>query len=436
MTPREWVFALEHFGIKLGLDNIHRILDALDRPHNTWQSVHVAGTNGKGSVTAMVERGLRAAGHRTGRYTSPHLSRIEERIAVDGVPIDPAEFDRAAGEVLAVVDRLRTAGALPTWPTFFEVTTAMAFEIFRRSGVEVAVVEVGLGGRFDATNVLIPAVTAITSIALDHERYLGATLAEIAFEKAGIIKPATPVVVGTIPDAARGVIVKQANAQQAPLVEAGAELVVSSTLTAGRASVVLRTPVAEYERVTLGLNGAHQVANAAVAARTLEVCRDRGIAASSSDILVALSDVDWPARLEWLRLRSGGLVLIDAAHNPAGAHALADYLRAAQVAPLPIVLAVMQDKDVSGIVRALAPVASVFVATEIVSPRCTRAEDLAARITRDAGAPVVIAVDAAHAVTVALDYSARVAVAGSMYLSGPCRAHLIAAGATSADRPF
>ena len=168
MTPRERLFSLEQFGIKLGLESIHKILDALERPERAWPAVHIAGTNGKGSVTAMVEHGLRAAGHRTGRYTSPHLDRIEERIALDGVPVAPDVFDTVAADILAVVDRLRESGTLEAIPTFFEVTTAMAFEIFRRTKVTVGVIEVGLGGRFDATNVLTPEVTAITSIAFDH----------------------------------------------------------------------------------------------------------------------------------------------------------------------------------------------------------------------------------------------------------------------------
>ena len=194
MTPRERLFALEQFGIKLGLENIRRILDALDHPEQRFPSVHVAGTNGKGSVTAMVERGLRSAGYRTGRYTSPHLNDIEERIAIDGQSIDSATFDSTAAEVLAAVDGLRNRGILESWPTFFEVTTAIAFATLARQGVTAAVVEVGLGGRFDATNTLSPMVTAITSIALDHERHLGSTLEAIAFEKAGILKPGTPVI--------------------------------------------------------------------------------------------------------------------------------------------------------------------------------------------------------------------------------------------------
>src|SRR5688572_15165100 len=180
MTSRERVFALEHFGIKLGLDNINHILDAQNRPERSWTAIHVGGTNGKGSVTAMVERGLRAAGHRTGRYTSPHLSDIEERIVIDGTPIARGAFDEIAAAVLTVVDRLAGNSELPHLPTFFEVTTAMAFETFRRAGVSAAVIEVGLGGRYDATNVVMPALTAITSIAFDHERHLGNSLGQIA----------------------------------------------------------------------------------------------------------------------------------------------------------------------------------------------------------------------------------------------------------------
>ena len=437
MTARARLFALERFGIKLGLDPIRRLLDALDRPHAAWRAVHVAGTNGKGSVTAMVERGLRAAGHRTGRYTSPHLDRIEERIAIDGAALDAARFDDLAADVLAVVDRLRASGALPAWPTFFEVTTAMAFEGFRRAGVDVAVVEVGLGGRFDATNVLTPDVAAITSIALDHERHLGATLAAIAGEKAGVIKPAVPVVVGDLPAAAHAVVAAAAGDAGAPLVGAGLNLVAATVLDRGRATVTLRTPVAAYPPITLGLNGGHQVANAVVAARTLEIGRERGLAAAPADIVTALSDVDWPGRLEWLRLEPDRHLLIDAAHNPAGAEALADYLRQAVVAPLPCVLAIMQDKDVDAIVRVLAPVVSAFIATEVASERATPAADLAGRIACACPmAPVSAVADADAAIARAFAGARRALIAGSIFLVGPARARLLARGATPAAKPF
>jgi dihydrofolate synthase / folylpolyglutamate synthase len=431
MSARERIFALEQFGIKLGLDHIRLILDALEHPDRAWPAIHLAGTNGKGSVSAMVERGLRAAGHKTGRYTSPHLNRIEERIAIDGEAVEPALFDAVAAETMTVVDQLRSTGALAAWPTFFEVTTALAFEIFRRRHVDVAVVEVGLGGRFDATNVLTPTVTAITSIALDHQRHLGTTIPQIAGEKAGIIKPGVPVVVGELPDAARAVIVAEAARRGAPVVPAGTDCVARSQLVAGRASIDLRTPRAAYRGVTLGLNGAHQIANAVVAARTLETCSDEGLEVGRNDVVTGLSEVEWPARLEWLRLRQNQHVLIDAAHNPAGAAALADYLRAADVAPLPVVLAVMRDKDVDAIILALSPVVSRFVTTEIASPRCTTATDLAEKVARVLpGADLVRRPDPHAAIDAALSASDRVAVAGSIFLVGPLRAQLIERGAT------
>ena len=212
MTPLQRLFALEQFGIKLGLDNIRAILAALGHPERSYRSIHIGGTNGKGSVAAMVERGLRAAGLRTGRYTSPHLDRIEERVALDGQSVDRQTFEAVTGYVLDTVDALRADGSLKVSPTFFEVSTAVAFEIFKRAGVDVAVIEVGLGGRFDATNVLTPTITAITSIAFDHERHLGHTLSEIAFEKAGIAKPGVSLVIGRLPREAAARIAKVAAA--------------------------------------------------------------------------------------------------------------------------------------------------------------------------------------------------------------------------------
>ena len=436
MTPRERLFALEQFGIKLGLDNIQRILEALGHPEKRFPSIHVAGTNGKGSVTAMVERGLRSAGHATGRYTSPHLNDIEERIALNGRPIAAAAFDATTADVLAMVDELHGQGTLESWPTFFEVTTAMAFMTFARERVDAAVVEVGLGGRFDATNTLAPAVTAITSIAFDHERHLGSTLEAIAFEKAGIIKPDTPVVVGAMADAARRVIVTRAAQLGAPVVAADTDVRVSSRIEAGRVSLDLRTPVDRYDDVMLALNGRHQIANAVVAVRTLEVCRERGLANTAADIRSALAEVAWPARVEWLELSRGRHVLVDAAHNPAGVLALADYVRAAGVAPLPVVMAVMKDKDVDAMVRAIAPVASAFVTTQIESPRCLPAAVLAERVAHAVReARVMSDANPESALDLALRENPRALVAGSIFLVGPLRAKLIARGAVPTALP-
>jgi dihydrofolate synthase / folylpolyglutamate synthase len=230
----EWLYGLEQFGIKFGLDNISTLVEALDHPERFFRSVHVAGTNGKGSVTAMVESVLRHAGYRSARYTSPHLIDLSERFFIRGRPVDSTILEHGVEKIRAVVENLHSRGSLEVSPTFFEVTTALAFDLFRAAGVEVAVCEVGLGGRLDATNVLRPEVCAITSIGLDHEKYLGTTLREIAFEKAGIIKEGVPVVVGRLEPAAREAISEIAAARHAPVVD--------SALAHGVKTLAIRSP--------------------------------------------------------------------------------------------------------------------------------------------------------------------------------------------------
>lgn len=420
MTSLERLFALEQFGIKLGLDNIRAILAALDHPERAWKSIHIAGTNGKGSVAAMVERALRGSGLRTGRYTSPHLDTVEERVAINGMAVDRAAFTAATETVFAAVDEATRTGALAVVPTFFEVSTAVAFEIFRREKVDVAVVEVGLGGRFDATNVLAPDITAITSIAFDHERHLGQTLSEIAFEKAGIAKPGTPLVIGRLPGEAARRIAAVAAAVNAPLIDAHAT-----------------TSDRSYPPLKLALPGRHQLENAAVAVAILETWSARISFVPTEAIVTGLADCDWPARLEWLSLPGGGELLIDAAHNPAGATALATYLQDINAAPLPIVLAVMEDKNLAGMVAALLPVASAFVATTVPHARARTAEGLAAALRGLAPTlPVDVEAVPEAAVKRALARSTRVVAAGSIYLIGPLRARLLAGGATRMNSRF
>jgi dihydrofolate synthase/folylpolyglutamate synthase len=429
--PIARLLALEQFGIKLGLQNIRTLLAALDSPERAFPSLHIAGTNGKGSVTAMVERGLRAAGYRTGRYTSPHLDRLEERVAIDGEPAESSSLVTAAEDVLDAVDRLRRDGTLEATPTFFEVTTAMAFEMFRRADVDVAVVEVGLGGRFDATNVITPSVAAITSIGLDHERHLGHSLASIAREKAGILKPGVPAVIGELPDEARRVIEEVARDVKAPIITADRTLVTAETFDRGRATVSVATPIDTYSSVMLALHGRHQVSNALVAIRVMEVAQDAGFRVGHDAIATGLRDVSWPARLEWLQF-AGNRLLIDAAHNPDGARALAEYLATAGSQPQPVVLAIMKDKDVAGIVRALMPHASRFVATTVQNRRALPAGELADQIRALAGsAPVDGIDDPEAAVRHALAHADKAIVAGSIFLVGPLRARLIARGAVS-----
>ena len=400
--------------MKLGLENIRALLAALDHPERAWRSVHIAGTNGKGSVVAMVERGLRAAGLRTGRYTSPHLNTIEERVALDGTSVDPETFAAVTAEVLAVVDDGLRSGAVTVTPTFFEVSTAIAFEIFRRAKVDVAVVEVGLGGRFDATNVLAPSVSAITSIAFDHERHLGNTLSDIAFQKAGIAKRGVPLVVGRVSKDAWARITSVA-------ADVGATVIDAHGTTTDRI----------YPPLKLALLGRHQLENAAVAVAVLEMWSAVVSNIPTEAIVTGLTDCEWPARLEWLRLPGGAELLLDAAHNPAGAAALATYLDDTGVAPLPIVLAAMADKDISGMVTPLKRVALSFVATTLPHPRARAAEALAETIREIAPRiPVDAEPSPDAAVAKATAGTPRAVAAGSIFFVGPLRARLLAAGAT------
>lgn len=417
--PISRLFSLEQFGIKLGLDNIHAILAALDHPERAYRSIHIGGTNGKGSVAAMVERGLRAAGLKTGRYTSPHLDRVEERVAIDGQSVSTDQFVSAVAAVFEAVDRLQGDGTLAVLPTFFEVSTAAAFEVFRREAVDVAVIEVGLGGRFDATNVITPVIAAITSIAFDHERHLGHTLGEIAFEKAGIAKPGVPLIVGRLPNEAASRIRKVAMEVGAPMMDAHAT-----------------TTDRKYPPLTLALHGRHQLENAAVAVAILERWSTLVQHMSTEAIVTGLTQCEWPGRLEWLHVPgpapgTGGDVLIDAAHNPAGAAALASYLQDTNAGRLPIIIAAMADKDLPGMIGPLVPLASRFVATTVPNARARSAEQLAADIQALAPAvPVDVEPSPEAAVRSTLAHAPRAVAAGSIYMIGPLRATLIAGGAT------
>jgi dihydrofolate synthase / folylpolyglutamate synthase len=421
----ERLFALETFGIKLGLDNISRLCEGLGHPERAFASLHVAGTNGKGSVTAMAHAALRAAGVNAARYTSPHLSDLSERFVINDHPVETAALAAAVDDVLRCADRLQQTGVLPVSPTFFEATTAAAFELFRRARVDVAVIEVGLGGRFDATNVITPIAGAITTIDFDHQQHLGHSLEAIAFEKAGIIKPGLTVIAGDLPDEARAVIRRVADERGATLIEAARDARCHSELVEGRARITIETPQGTYGPVTLGLRGEHQAANALVAVRLLEAAADRGVRAGRAAIEQGLAAAQWPARLELLTLEGGRRVLLDAAHNPEGARALAAYLRRYHPERPPLVLGVMRDKNVTEIVRTLVPLVSYVIATAAPTPRARPAEDLAAYV-RDAGVTqIIIEPDAERAVDRALELSPTVCVAGSIFLVGAVRDGLI-----------
>ena len=406
MDDLAYLFRLEQFGIKFGLDSIETLLSRLGHPERTFRSVHIAGTNGKGSVTAMVDTALGRAGYRSARYTSPHLA---ERFVVAGRPVDAAALCSAAGDVRAAIEALRAEGALQAQPTFFEATTALAFELFRRARVDVATIEVGLGGRLDSTNVIRPMATAITSIDFDHQQYLGSTLSDIAAEKAGIIKPGVPMIVGDVGQEAWAVIRARDGVEVTPLEPDAA----SDNVFA------LRTPVRNYGAVRLALRGAHQTANAVVAVRLLETLAARGVAVSAGATVDGLAHVSWPGRLERRTLPGGRELILDAAHNPAGAAALASYLTSLGGTPPALVFAAMRDKDARGMLRVLLPTVGRMIVTRAANPRSADPDALAADARTIAPELAVHVVPSpAEALARAWTLSSRVVVAGSIFLLG------------------
>lgn len=413
------LFALETFGIKLGLDNITRLCAALDHPERSFTTLHVAGTNGKGSVTAMVHAALLAGGVRSARYTSPHLLSLNERFVIGNRPVAEDTLEAVGTEVLDLAERLRDAGTLSVTPTFFEVTTAIGFELFRRANTEVGVIEVGLGGRFDATNVIEPVAGAITTIAFDHQQHLGNTLAQIAFEKAGIIKPGMTVVAGPLPPDAMRVVRNASLDRGATLLET-ADLSMGVEMHDGRARITVETPTAIYGPLRLALRGEHQAANALVAIRLLEAAQVHGVAIDHSAIVRGLEAAEWPARLELLTMAGGKRILLDAAHNAEGAAALASYLRRWHPERPTLVIGIMRDKDVDEILRPLLPCVSRVITTAAPTPRALPAADLAHHI----GPSANVIAEPLEAIEHATRMSDTVCVAGSIFLAGAVRDNL------------
>jgi dihydrofolate synthase / folylpolyglutamate synthase len=424
----DWLFGLEKLGIKFGLENIRALCAALRHPEAAWPSVIIAGTNGKGSVAAMVEAGLRAAGVRTGLYTSPHLVRLEERFAIGGRPVATPDLLAAAGTVRETVSALHAARRIATAPTFFEVTTAIAFELFRREAVEFAVLEVGLGGRFDATNAASPLAGAITTIDFDHERFLGNTLPAIAGEKAGIVKAGMRLVVGETKQEAVDVIAAACRERGAEMVPARAGVTAAVRPEGDRLVLELATPRRSYRPVPLALRGRHQVENAIVAVRLLEELAHAGHDIGADAIATGLAGARWPGRLDLRIVAPGRRVLLDAAHNPAGARVLADYLREFHPGPLPIVFGIMRDKDVSGTLAALLPLAAPLILTRPNTDRALPLDALERAAHHLGRASVLVEREPSAALERAWSSGPLACVAGSIFLVGDVLADLETAG--------
>jgi dihydrofolate synthase/folylpolyglutamate synthase len=421
---RELAAPTQAAAAKFDLENISTLAKALCHPERKYRSVHIAGTNGKGSTAAFTESILRTAGIRTGLYTSPHLERINERIRVNGEEIADAEFAESFTKIQALIEELLAKGKLRAHPTFFEVVTALAFEHFARAGVEFAIFEVGLGGRLDATNIVTPDVSVITKVDFDHENFLGHSLAEIAGEKAGIIKAGVPLVLAEQGPEARDVILKRAAELGAVVHESEKEYVaevVSSVDGCVRADVVNVKSGARF-RVTPNLRGRFQLGNAMNAIVVAEMLRARRVGISDAAIEQGIAKAVWPGRIE--KLQSGPDVYLDGAHNPSAARELANFV-SENVAERKVTLlfAAMRDKAVDEIAGILFSHANEVIFTQPKISRAISAAQLADMAGEYARRFRVIP-DASAAFEDALanaNVDDAIFVTGSLYLVGELR---------------
>ena len=412
-----WLAGLEiTAGWDLKLERMRAALALRGHPEARWPALHVAGTNGKGSTAAMLDAVLTAAGHRTGLFTSPHLVDFTERIRVGGRTIPRATVVSRVATLRAALERAQ----IPL--THFEFATLLAFEWFAEVGVDVGVVEVGLGGRLDATNLVRPIVTAITSIGIDHVEFLGNDLASIAAEKAGIAKAGIPLVLGNVPAEAERVIVARAAAVGAPVVRAG----VDGALRAAGDALSFTGPDVRWDGLRLGLAGRFQRENAEVALLALALVRDR-FPCPSDAVRGALAGVRWPGRLAVVG--RDPVVVLDGAHNPAGVATLVRELPALiGDRPLDLVFAVMADKDRGAMLAALVPHVRRVIVTR-VGRRGARPETVAAELAGQI--PVDVIGDPRAAVRAGMERAgtgAALLVAGSLFLVGEAYAELQRAG--------
>jgi dihydrofolate synthase/folylpolyglutamate synthase len=409
------LFSLRRFGIKLGLATIRRMLAGLGDPHRRYKTIHIAGTNGKGSVASSLANVLRCSGYRVGLYTSPHLVRFNERIQVDGEQITDTDIVR----LYRRVHRLLPGGREPT---FFEFATAMAFDEFARRRVDWAVIETGMGGRMDATNVITPELEIITNISLEHREYLGATIRKIAFEKAGIIKRRRPVVTGIRQSSAFAVLQKAAQGKSAPVYRLGRDF---SFRRRGAGSFTYRGIQHVWPDMATGLQGDYQLGNAALVLAACELLQIKAPRLSRESMRMGLMTTRWPGRLEIVSKKP--LVMLDGAHNLDAARQLARHLRTYfRGRDVTMVVGILDDKPYTAMLKLLLPFAARAIVTQAKINRALPAEKIETvakamvsdvRIIRDVGEALGYAVQTAAPESLTL-------VAGSLYVVGEAKAAL------------
>ena len=422
---------------KFGLSNVTILAADLGNPHRAAPCAHVAGTNGKGSTAAMLESILRASGLSTGLYTSPHLERINERIRINGEDISDEKFAAAWTRVHTSIESLLAAGKLAAHPTYFECITAMAFVAFAEHGVDFAVFEVGLGGRLDATNIVEPEVAVITSIDFDHESYLGHSIAEIAAEKAGIIKPGAWVVTSAERPEARAVIVQRCKNLGARLVEVDSAWEIEEKgASDGSYRAVAKADGSQLEiAIEPPLPGRFQIRNALTAATAARLLAERGFPVTDEAIASGIATVRWPGRLE--RLCESPVVYLDGTHNPSGARELLKFWEENfQGRRILLVYGAMRDKAVDEVAGLLFPAVASVIFTQPLQPRAISAPLLAEMTDHLARNSVVIR-DPAEALERAIEMALpedAIFATGSLYLVGDLRKYWHKRGAAGIAR--
>jgi dihydrofolate synthase/folylpolyglutamate synthase len=364
----------EVLAMKLGLETVRTLAEALDNPQRKFPAVHIAGTNGKGSTAAMTDAILRAAGYRTGLYTSPHLISIIERFRVEGREIGQDEFARLATTVRKASEQLVRDGKLEMPPTFFEQVTMIAYLHFAECDIDLAVLEVGLGGRLDATNICTPAVTVITPVGFDHQQYLGHRLPEIAGEKAGIIKPNIPVVVAPQAKEAMKTITARAAASGAPLIPVSDQFTATPDGEFGR----YRLHYGPYDAL-LSLRGRHQATNAMTAIHIVEQLKRQSWRIEQTAVEAGLSNTTWPGRLQLIEAPTiPAKLLLDGAHNAAGAQVLREFLdEHCRNLPITMIFGTLRDKPPKEMAEILFPAARKVILTKANNPRAAKPQELA-----------------------------------------------------------
>lgn len=412
----------EVLAMKLGLETVRVLAAALYNPQHKFPAIHIAGTNGKGSTAAMTEVILRAANFSVGLFTSPHLISVTERYRVNGNDISEDDFARLATAVRQAGETLVAKGTLEAPPTFFEQVTMIAYLHFAENSVDLAVLEVGMGGRLDATNICQPVVTAITPIGFDHQQYLGNTLAEIAGEKAGIIKPNIPVVVAPQPQEAMPVITARAQELDAPLVSVAGESFTAKPDGFGQYRLLYRG----YD-VLLSLRGRHQAENAMTATLIAEQLRQFGWKIEPQAIEKGLSQAVWPGRLQLIESAKLPVpVWVDGAHNPAGAETLRNFLAENYAGvPITLIFGAMADKSTVEMAEVLFPVAQHLILTKAHNPRAASPQSIAEQtktLRQDAICTEHLAEALAEAARIT-PADGLIVVCGSLYLAGELLDH-------------